>query len=264
MAKAKDVPRTAKKSAPAKTAVRKAAVKKAAPRKAPRKVSAKAQSPEPAKLPEAVPPSIAEAQTDVLASKFVGPKPKARKAAPRPTLPVSYGESHLLLLVRDPQTLFAAWDMEPSAVNALKARLGSRAFAVSTLTLRLTRAGGSTSVFHVGRKARSRYVKVDGGPSFIAEIGFTPPSGRFELMARSAPCFVPMGPRAHQELRGPERRSVLGYRAARALARRGLTPSPPGGTGRRRSDQSQGVVAGSPSDPSASRVLGGASDLYRR
>ncbi len=260
MVKAKGVSGTDKNRASKKNTAKKVASRKSSPR-----ASAKPKVPAPAKAQEGNEPSIAEAQTHVVASKFVGSKASAKKkAAPRPTLPVSYGESHLLLLVRDPQTLFAAWDMAPARVEELKARIGSRAFAVSTLTLRLTRAGGATTVFHVGKRARSRYLKVDGGPSFIAEIGFTPPSGRFELMARSAPCFVPMGTIARQELVGTERRSVLGYRAARALARRGLTPTPPGGTARARSSQSKDGVSASSEAPAAPRVLGGASDLYRR
>ena len=195
-----------------------------------------------------------------MASKFV-PVETAR-AKPRPTLPSSYGESHLLLLVRDPQTLFAAWDMAPSTIEALKARLGRRGFAVSTLTLRLTRAGGGASVLHVGKKARSRYLKIDGGPSFIAEIGFTTPAGRFELVARSAPCFVPMGPIARAEAIEAGRRAVVGYREARALARRGGVPPNPGATRARPNPSTDG--AASPAVTLVPRVLGGASDLYRR
>ena len=105
----------------------------------------------------------------MVASKFRTelPVPKPR---PLPTLPSSYGESHLLLLVRDPQTLFAAWDIAPSTIEALKSRLGRRGFAVSTLTLRLTRAGGHASVLHVSKRARSRYLKIDGGPERIVTL----------------------------------------------------------------------------------------------
>jgi hypothetical protein len=207
---------------------------------------------------------LEDAQSQVTASKFASVETATAKV--RPTLPASYGESRLLLLPRDPQTLFAAWDMAPSTVEALKARLGRRGFAVSTLTLRLTRAGGGTSVMHVGTKARSRYLKIDGGPSFVAEIGFTTPAGKFELVARSAPCFVPMGPLARQEAREVERRAV-GYREAAALARRGgLGPGPgssPGeGANRARANS---VTAGTAaSAASGARILGGASDLYRR
>ena len=214
--------------------------------------------------------SISEAQSAVVASKFRTevPLPKPR---PLPTLPSSYGESHLLLLARDPRTLFAAWDVAPAAVSAVKSRLGGRGFAVSNLTLRLSGAG-ATSVFHLGKRARSRYLKVDGGPVYVAEIGLTTPSGRFELMARSAPCVVPMGAAAGREP-AEGKRAALGYREAQALARRGISPSPPanGPTARGLSE----TTSTAPSIPtagaayaalikSAPRAIGGASDLYRR
>jgi hypothetical protein len=164
--------------------------------------------------------------------------------------------------------------MAPAAVNAVKSRLGSRGFAVSNLTLRLSGAG-STTVFHLGKRARSRYLRVDGGPVYFAEIGLTTPTGRFELMARSAPCVVPMGPAASREP-ADGKRAALGYREALALARRGIRPARPAKGGTARGLAASATTAPStPSTPSggaasaariksAPRVLGGASDLYRR
>lgn len=279
MPQAKAGPRTAKKT-PAgpkkRAAVKKAASKSASPKaRAPRRSAPparpRAEPAEPTHV-EPVSPSpdssasAADAQSQVVASKFATVETPPAKPPVRPTLPASYGESHLLLLVRDPQTLFAAWDMAPSTVDALKARLGRRGFAVSTLTLRLTRAGGGTSVLHVGKKTRSRYLKIDGGPSFVAEIGFTTPAGRFELVARSAPCFVPMGPLARQESLEAGRRAVLGYREAIAVARRGgLSRNPGPGQGAARARVNPSAEGGaSPAAVPGPRVLGGASDLYRR
>ena len=248
----------------------KPAVKSAVKRKAPARKAAVARR---TRAPRTAAPrpeaSISEAQSNVVASKF-RTEGQPLSPAPLPTLPSSYGESHLLLLVRDPQTLFAAWDVSPSTVDALKARIGGRGYAVSNLTLRLTRAGGGATTFHLGKKVRTRYLKIDGGPSYIAEIGITPPSGRFELIARSVPCFVPQGASAHQDWPGTKRRAVLGYREARALAQRGLVPVNPDGTPRKRpavSSSAGGAGAGAPMTPAgaaAPRMLGGASDLYRR
>jgi hypothetical protein len=215
-------------------------------------------------------PSMSEVQARVVAAKFTGAMAAKKavgavgKRAARPSLPTSYGESHLLLLVRDPETLFAAWDVAPAVVDRLKARLGARAYAVSTLTLRVTRAGGTTKEFHLGKRVRTRYLKIDGGPSFIAEIGFTTPAGRFELAARSAPCFVPSGPNARPELLGTGPRAVLGYREALALARLGLSPSAAGDSVGPRAIPAPAGSRASSADPSGIRILGGASDLYRR
>lgn len=224
--------------------------------------------------------TLARAQSDVVAAKFHGDEPAPR---PRPTLPVSYGESHLLLLPRDPQTLFATWDLSPSLTDSLKSRLGARGFAVSTLTLRLSSEGGETTVFHVGRRARSRYLKVAGGSSFTAEIGFTTPTGRFESAAHSVPCFLPLGPARSAFIRTvppaeasysavPTRVKIEPALAAHAAA---AAPAPFAKPAPARSapDASAGgsVVPFRPSAPAstpaaqaAPRALGGASDLYRR
>ncbi len=250
-------------------------VKKAAIKRAPKKtgllaapakrtpVARKKPLPKTARPAE---PSISEAQSTVVASKL-RTEGQALPPTPLPTLPSSYGESHLLLLVRDPHTLFAAWDVSPSTVDALKARIGARGYAVSNLTLRLTRAMGSATTFHLGKKVRSRYLKIDGGPSYIAEIGLTPPSGRFELIARSTPCFVPQGASPHQDWPGTKRRAVLGYREARVLAQRGLVPVNADGTPRKRTPPAPSARAADRTTSlggAAPRVLGGASDLYRR
>jgi hypothetical protein len=209
--------------------------------------------------------SISKAQAAVVASKF-GTDPTAVRTTAPPTLPLSYGESHLLLLARDPQTLFAAWDMSPLTVQSLKARVGGRSFAVSTITLRLMRSDGDSTVHHLPKKVRSRYLKVGGGATFVAEVGFTAPNGRFELIARSAPCVVPLGavPRAH----GPEmpRRAVAGYREARTLALKRLGAARAAGASRASSRPliSPRPAGLSPQAGSVPRVIGGASDLYRR
>jgi len=279
MPKAKAVSTTAKKTSAGRkksASVKKSATpgvsrKAPAPRRSSSSARKKAEptappAAEPVVQPQGFAPPIEDAQSQVVASKFATAETAPAKSPVRPTLPATYGESHLLLLVRDPQTLFAAWDMAPSTIESLKARLGRRGFAVSTLTLRLTRAGGGASVLHVGKKTRSRYLKIEGGPSFVAEIGFTTPAGRFELVARSAPCFVPMGPVARQEAVEAGRRAVFGYREAIAVARRGgVSPNPGPGPGATRSRAHPSAEdAASPAAAAAPRVLGGASDLYRR
>jgi hypothetical protein len=281
MPKAKSVSATAKKTSAGRkmsASVRKAKATGTSPKaRVPRRSAAGgSKKAEPMAPPAAPPvaavqvfdPPIEDAQSQVVASKFASVETAPAKSPPRPTLPATYGESRVLLLVRDPQTLFAAWDIAPSTIEALKARLGRRGFAVSNLTLRLTRAGAGATILHLGKRTRSRYLKIDGGPSFIAEVGFTTPAGRFELLARSAPCFVPMGPLARQEAVDAGRRAVLGYREAIAVARRGgVSPNPGPGSGsgvaRARVNPSAAGAA-SPAAVAGPRVLGGASDLYRR
>lgn len=226
------------------------------------RVARKSESAELARARDQAEPSLSIAQAQVVASKFAGPETLPTRK-PRPSLPSTYGESRLLLLLRDPHTLFAAWDMSREAVEGLKARIGRRGFAVSTLTLRMTPFGGPSQDLHLGKRTRSRYLRIEGGPSFIAEIGFTTPSGRFEFVARSAPCFVPPGVNRgdQRETSGPR---VLSYRDAITHGRRGVALS---STGRPRPPYGS-VSRSAPNPPSPPpvtvRVLGGASDLYRR
>ena len=264
---AKQTRKTAVKTAaipkkPAARQTRKAASKKPAARQTGSRAAPNPGSPAPLKPTRPARPSISKARPEVAASKLRSPETEAPGPRLRPSLPTTYGESRLLLLARDPHTLFAAWDMAPSVVKELKARIGARALAVSTLTLRLTNAGGETRVLHVGRGSRSRYLGVDSAPSFIAEIGFTTPTGRFEFIARSAPCYVPMNLAARHAWLGARRPFVLGYREAGALARRGLLASTLSERTRPRAiPENYGRASIGASAP---RVLGGASDLYRR
>jgi len=264
MRKAKDGETTVKTTAAKRTRTKTVAGAPPA-RKRTRAVQSKPRVVKPRTKVLASEPSLSEAQNHVVASKFSG---NAQAKAPvRPTLPSSYGESHLLLLARDPQTLFAAWDLAPAAVDSLKKSIGSRAFAVSTLTLRLTRAGGDTSLVHLPKKARSRYLAIDGGPSYVAELGFTTPTGRFEPAAAAGPCFVPMGAARSAGGESPAR-AVLSYNEARALAlARRNAGEASGGRGANapaRSAASRGPAYPTGSSGAPARVIGGASDLYRR
>lgn len=245
--------RKAVKSAPARTGrVR------AARRAAPSKPAAPAEPSTPV-----VPPATASAprtEAEVVASKFRG----AEERAPRPVLRFETGESRLQLLPRDPETLHVWWDLAPGLVEELKSRIGTRAFAVSTLTLRLVRDGGSVAVFHLGRRARSRYLTIGQGGSFTAEIGFTTPAGRFELVARSAPCFVPLGP-ARAALAGSKARVLGSYREGRALARRQAAQAEDHADAPHAAPSPRTAPASDASTQARPRrAVGGASDLYRR
>lgn len=278
---AKRGPKVAAKAAPPKATPRSRAGKKpetsSSRGAAPRKAVAEARARRPVKRPAlplaqvestAQEPLGPDPQSQVVAAKFARPAATPR---PRPRLrplPSSYGENHLLLLVRDPQTLYAAWDIAPAVVEGLKARIGRRGFAVSTLTLRLNSVGGHSTHYHLGKRTRSGYLRVSPGRSFTAEIGFTAPSGHFELVARGGPCYVPGGARTSGHGAGAGRARVR-YREAAALVRRGVALArliPVEGAFSHRpnlGNEAAGLAAPGPRSASV-RLLGGASDLYRR
>jgi hypothetical protein len=101
--------------------------------------------------------------------------------------PESYGQSRIRLLVKDPEWLFAHWDVDPQSLADLRAELGERASALSRLTLRVSdpQHGGESRVL-LPDGSRSWYVRADSTErSYRAELGLTLPSGEFRSLAES-------------------------------------------------------------------------------
>jgi hypothetical protein len=113
--------------------------------------------------------------------------PKRLFETERFVFPESYGVNRVRLLVKDPEWLFAHWDVDPAVLASLRTDLGERALALSRLTLRLsdTVEGGSTVIL-LPKSARAFYIRADGGArSYQAELGLTLPSGEFRTLAAS-------------------------------------------------------------------------------
>ena len=175
--------------------------------------------------------------------------------------PESYGVNRVRLLVKDPEWLFAHWDMDPGALAAVRKDIGERAMALARLTLRLSDAvnGGSTVIL-LPRTARAWYIHADGtARSYRAELGFTLPSGEFHTLAASNVVGTPrVGPApraATARVRyDPSGRHVT---AAGKAARRAK---------RAQADRMRDTrVVGKPEPgEAASPLRGGASDTFRR
>jgi hypothetical protein len=129
--------------------------------------------------------------------------------------PESYGQNRVRLLVRDPEWIFAYWDVKPESLEQLAKSLGERALALSRLTLRVVDpvSGGSSDIL-LPPGARWWYVRTDAARrTYRAELGITLPSGQFRKLAESNTVVTPrVGP-------SPERaRRRMSYRAAGELA----------------------------------------------
>ena len=111
--------------------------------------------------------------------------------------PESYGVDRVRLMVKDPEWLFAYWDLSSRAVDSLRRELGERGMALARLTLRITdpRHGG-TSVILLPYGARAWYVPADkNSRSYRAMLGWTLPSGQFRTLAESNVVTTPrVGP----------------------------------------------------------------------
>ena len=184
-------------------APRRAAARRAA---APRAVAAQP--------PRAVPGLSEEDQ--IRAAKFLPRElPKRLFEEERFLFPESYGQNRIRLLVRDPEWIFAYWDVKPESLAELAKSLGERALALSRLTLRVVDpvSGGSSDIL-LPPGARWWYVRTDAARrTYRAELGITLPSGQFRRLAESNTVVTPrVGPSAERA------RRRMSYRDAGELA----------------------------------------------
>jgi hypothetical protein len=200
--------------------------------------------------------------------------------------PESYGVNRLRLLVKDPEWLFAHWDVDPGVLASLAATLGERAAALSRLTLRISDPHhGGASVVLLPPGARSWYVRTDtAGRSYRAQLGLTLPSGEFRLLAESNTITAPRvgaspvkaGRKVHYAR--PAQARVAAGAASSARARAAATGGPgpwspppqgdPAVVGSRAGDQQPSGPRpereDAPSSGQGGAGRGGASDVYRR
>jgi hypothetical protein len=111
--------------------------------------------------------------------------------------PKSYGINRVRLLVKDPEWLFAHWDVNPGTLETLGASLGQRTMALARLTLRvIDPARGGSSDILLPEGARGWYIRADTARrSYRAELGLTLPSGEFRRIAESNVVVAPrVGP----------------------------------------------------------------------
>ena len=175
--------------------------------------------------------------------------------------PESYGVNRVRLLVRDPEWIFAYWDVSSETMKGLARSLGERALALSRLTLRvLDPVSGGLSDILLPSGARWWYIRADAARrTYRAEIGITLPSGEFRQLAESNSVVTPRV--------GPSRQ-----RAARRLSYRGAGRVPPraaaaAGTAEREADLATEPWAAEGTDATSEVVSegerGGASETFR-
>jgi len=174
-----------------------------------------ASPPVPAKKAPAVkkveaPPEVAGSlneEEQIESAKYLQPTTAARVfEEERFLFPDTYGVDRVRLLVKDPEWLFAYWDVSAHAVDALRRELGERGLALTRLTLRITDPGhGGTSIILLPYGARAWYVHADkASRSYRALLGWTLPSGVFRTLAESnlvsTPRTGPSPDAAHRRL----------------------------------------------------------------
>ena len=106
--------------------------------------------------------------------------------------------------MRDPEWIFAYWDVNPEAMKDLGRKLGERALALSRLTLRVVDpVSGASSDILLPPGARWWYVRTDSARrTYRAELGVTLPSGEFRRLAESNTVVTPrVGPSSERARR---------------------------------------------------------------
>jgi hypothetical protein len=208
-------------------------------------------------------PGLSE-EDQIRAAKYLPRElPKKVFEEDRFLFPETYGLNRVRLLVRDPEWIFAYWDVSPSTWKELAQSLGERAFALSRLTLRVIDpvSGGSSDIL-LPPGARWWYVRTDSARrTYRAELGALLPSGEFRRLAESNTVVTPrVGP-------SPERaRRRMSYGDARdlapaAAAAAGAAESE---TGRARGPWEAKSVDGAAAPGASGRSgRGGASDTFR-
>jgi hypothetical protein len=156
--------------------------------------------------PPAAPPESVLSEEDAIRSAKYLPRdlPPRLFEEERFLFPESYGVNRVRLLVKDPEWLFAYWDVNPASLGDLGQGLGERALALSRLTLRIKDPvhGGSSDIL-LPPGARWWYVRGDSAPrSYRAELGVTLPSGEFRRLAESNTVVTPrVGPSSQRATR---------------------------------------------------------------
>ncbi len=248
--------RTAKKAALKKTTPKKAAAKSRAGKRTRSSVAGTRRrrwEAVPGAPPGAIPGLNEEYQ--IRSAKYL-PRdlPKRLFEEERFLFPESYGVNRVRLLVRDPDWVFAYWDVSPETMKGLASSLGERAFALSRLTLRVLDPGsGGMSDILLPPGARWWYIRTDAARrTYRAEIGITLPSGEFRQLAESNAVVTPRV--------GPSRE-----RARRRLSYRGAGELPPEQAEAAGKAEREAGLARDPwtAGDATQGAKGGASDAFR-
>jgi hypothetical protein len=238
----------------------------AKPQRKPRAAAPRARKARVAKTHAQAPPVPLSEEEQIERAKFGTIPPKRLFEEERFLFPESYGRNQVRLLVRDPQWLFAHFDVDPRTLRGLVEEVGERTLALSRVALRVSDPGnGGASLTLLPPGARSWYIPVDDARrSYQAELGLLLPSGVFRHLATSNVVQTPRRGPAYERAR--RQGSWRGAGAAPDGATPDGDPLSPG------SDPERGPSRAPlgpwvPSEPvvdSTAPTPGGASDVFRR
>ena len=115
------------------------------------------------------------------------------------TFPSEYGRTKIVLMVRDPYWMHTYWEITFDKIEELKSHMGEATFNESKLVLRVKNVTGASADkpvsfydVQVAPGATNWYINVPNDcASYIVDIGYIDPSGKFYLLARSNQVHMP-------------------------------------------------------------------------
>lgn len=122
------------------------------------------------------------------------PEALRRALATVPPLPTSYGDDRLVLLARDPGTLFAYWDLAPGFDHPAGARVARLVLRIEDLTLLDFQAARPWQHhdFEIEGLVGSRYVEVaHSAGTYRAQVGWRAVDGSFASRVQSSIVTTP-------------------------------------------------------------------------
>lgn len=108
--------------------------------------------------------------------------------------PHAYGDNRIVLLVRDPRWIHAYWEITESKYNEVRSIIGKDlGGAKEILRIHDTSIQPWKSIdIHLSYGSRNWYINVpEPGCTYVVDIGFLTPDGRFIVMARSNAVTTP-------------------------------------------------------------------------
>ncbi|MFA4857938.1 MAG: DUF4912 domain-containing protein [Candidatus Margulisiibacteriota bacterium] len=127
-------------------------------------------------------------------SKYYAGPTMQKFEGPSFDFPAGYGQTQIVLMVRDPFWVFTYWELTQSKIDEIKVLLGNETFIKSRLILRVYNVD-NWDYFDIDLNgmARDWYIKVPlANASYCVEIGYKTPDGKFVACARSNVVTTPL------------------------------------------------------------------------
>jgi uncharacterized protein len=143
-----------------------------------------------------VAPKTSDIEQTIEDSKFFTPEPViAQQEFKENEIPFNYGDTRIVLMVRDPHWLHSYWEVTESRYEEVRNLLGSKLNSSKEILRVYDTTSSPWRSFDIAINpgARNWYINVpEAGHSYLIEIGYLAPDGTFIALARSNMVNTPL------------------------------------------------------------------------